>query len=136
MNNVVAHGVDLVDSGRLAGSIERHGAKFLDRVYTPHEQAYCKTRRKSEIQSLAGRFAVKEAVLKVLGTGWAKGIAWTDVEVYNEESGQPRVRLDGMCAQIAGEQGIGEILISISHIDTHAIASAIALAAVPEKSDA
>ena len=85
---------------------------------------------------MAGRFAVKEAVLKVLGTGWAKGIAWTDVEVYNEESGQPRVRLDGMCAQIAGEQGIGEILISISHIDTHAIASAIALAAVPEKSDA
>ena len=72
--NIIAHGIDLVDCDRLAASVERLGEKFLDRVFTPTEQAYCMTRRKGRIQSLAGRFAVKEAVLKVLGTGWAEGM--------------------------------------------------------------
>ena len=127
MENVVAHGVDMVDCNRLAGSIEKFGQKFLDRIYTPLEQEYCRSRKKSEIQSLAGRFAVKEAVLKVIGTGWRDGIAWTDIEVRNQPSGQPIAHLHGKCKEIAAQQGIVKILISISHIQTHAIASAIGL---------
>ncbi|MCK5114437.1 MAG: holo-ACP synthase [Phycisphaerae bacterium] len=122
--SILAHGIDMVDCHRLSASVEKHGAKFLDRVFTPHEQKYC-TARKIATQHYAGRFAVKEAVLKVLGTGWANGIAWTDIEVRNEPNGQPKVYLSNKCSEIAQQLGIGNILISISHIETHAIASAI-----------
>ncbi len=123
--SVMAHGVDLVDCGRLGELIERYGQRFLKRVFTPAELAYC-LGKKRELEHLAGRFAAKEAVLKVLGTGWRGGINWTDIEVLNEPSGQPRVRLAGECRRIAEEKALGEILISISHIRTHAIASAVA----------
>jgi len=125
--NVVAHGVDLVDCKRLAEAIERHGERFLNRIYTRNELAYCRG-RKRELEHLAGRFAAKEAVLKVLGTGWKDGIAWTDIEVVNTPSGRPIVKLSGQCRLIADQQGLSSILVSISHIDTHAIASAIASA--------
>jgi len=124
--NITAHGIDLVECGRLRRSIEAHGERFLTRVFTPAELAYCRG-RKREIEHLAGRFAAKEAVLKVLGTGWRNGIAWTDVEVRNQPSGQPQVTLHGRCREIADQQGICRILISISHTSTHAIASAIGL---------
>ena len=121
---VIAHGIDMVDCRRLAQAIERHGQKFLDRIFTPAEQEYSRG-RKRHVEHLAGRFAAKEAVLKLLGTGWQRGISWTEVEVRNEPSGQPRVYLTGQCRRIADELGLADILISISHIDTHAIASAI-----------
>lgn len=121
---IVSHGIDMVDCQRLMDSVARHGDRFLQRVYTEAELAYCRG-RKREIEHLAGRFAAKEAVLKVLGTGWKAGISWTDIEVRNEPSGKPRVNLSGRCRQIADELELGEILISISHIGTHAIASAI-----------
>jgi holo-[acyl-carrier protein] synthase len=124
---VVAHGVDLVDCNRLAEAIGRHGERFLNRIYTKNELAYCRG-RKRELEHLAGRFAAKEAVLKLLGTGWKDGIAWTDIEVVNTPSGKPVVKLTGQCRLIADQQGLSSILISISHIDTHAIASAIASA--------
>lgn len=114
----------MVECSRLREVIDRHGQRFLERVFTPAELAYC-TGRKREIEHLAGRFAAKEAVLKVLGTGWRDGIKWTDVEIRNEPSGQPKVNLSGLCQTIAREQGLTTILISISHIETHAIASAI-----------
>lgn len=125
--NVKAHGIDMVDCARLRESIDKHGDKFLKRVFTPLELEYC-LGKKREIEHLAGRFAAKEAVLKVLGTGWTKGIAWTDIEVWNEPSGQPRIRLSGRCREVADGLGYASILISISHIETHAIASAIASA--------
>jgi holo-[acyl-carrier protein] synthase len=124
---VVAHGIDLVDCKRLAEAIGRHGERFLNRIYTKNELAYCRG-RKRELEHLAGRFAAKEAVLKLLGTGWKNGIAWTDIEVVNTPSGKPVVKLTGQCRLIADQQGLSSILISISHIDTHAIASAIASA--------
>jgi len=124
---IVSHGIDMVECERLKGSIARHGDRFLNRVYTEAELAYCRG-RKREIEHLAGRFAAKEAVLKVLGTGWKAGISWQDVEVRNEPSGKPRVTLTGRCRQIADELKLTEVLISISHIGTHAIASAIATA--------
>lgn len=122
--NVIAHGVDFVEIRRIAQMLHRHDERFLDRVYTSAEQAYC-CGRKRQLEHLAGRFAAKEAVLKVLGTGWRNGIAWTEIEVRNAVSGEPRVNLSGRCAELAAERGIVRVLISISHTDTHAMASAI-----------
>jgi holo-[acyl-carrier protein] synthase len=124
--NVKSHGVDMVACARLAESIERHGQRFLNRVFTEAEQAYCRG-KKREIEHYSGRFAAKEAVLKVLGTGWRNGINWTDIEIRNQPSGEPKVTLTGRCRQIADELGMAQIVISISHTDTHAIASAIGL---------
>ncbi len=128
---VIAHGVDMVECRRLREAIERHGRRFLERVYTPAELDYC-LGRKRETEHLAGRFAAKEAVLKVLGTGWRGGINWTDVEILNEPSGQPRVHLSGCCRELSERQGLAAIVVSISHIDTHAIASAIGVAKAAE----
>lgn len=127
---IVGHGIDIVETDRIRESVEEHGERFLDRVYTPAEQAYCSRNRKRYFEHLAGRFAAKEAVLKVLGTGWRGGIAWTDIEILPEPSGQPIVRLTGECLRIATEQGILRWHVSISHIETHATASAIGLSRI------
>lgn len=122
--NVLAHGVDMVECARLREAIDRHGERFLRRVFTEVELTYCLGKAR-EIEHLAGRFAAKEAVLKVLGTGWRGGVRWTDVEIRNESSGQPKIRLSGTCRRLAAEMGLAAVLISISHVSTHAIASAI-----------
>ena len=122
---VVAHGIDMVDCRRLAQAVRRHGQRFLKRIYTPAELDYC-LGRKRQLEHLAGRFAAKEAVLKVLGTGLVQGMRWTDIEVTNAPSGQPEVTLSGRVRAVAEEKGIRRILISITHIETHAIASAVA----------
>ena len=124
---ILGHGIDIVETSRIRKLAEDHGQHFLDRVYTPLEQAYCAKNPKRYFEHLAGRFAAKEAVLKVIGTGWRGGIAWTDIEIVNESSGQPVVKLAGECARIATEFGIDRWMISISHIETHATASAIGL---------
>ena len=105
--------------------IEAHGERFLRRCFTEAERAYAEDNPRRRLEHLAGRFAAKEAVLKVLGTGWSGGIAWTDAEVVREASGRPTVRLHGRCAEVAAERGIVEWWLSISHIETHAVASAI-----------
>ena len=122
--NVVSQGIDMVECSRLQEMIDRHGERFLKRVFTSVERKYCKDKKRA-IEHLAGRFAAKEAVLKVLGTGWRDGIAWTDIEVVNEPSGQPRIRLTGRCREIADTMRLSKVLISISHVSTHAIASAM-----------
>ena len=122
---IIGHGIDIIQTGRIKRSVEEHGARFLDRVYTRAEQDYCERNKKRYYEHLAGRFAAKEAVLKVLGTGWRGGIAWTDIEILPEPSGQPIVRLTGECARIARKRGITRWIVSISHIETHATASAI-----------
>ncbi len=122
---IAAHGIDMVDCERLGEMIDRYGSRFLDRVFTPAELEYCRG-RKRRIEHLAGRFAAKEAVMKVLGTGLRRGVNWTDIEIVNEPSGQPKVTLTGRCLEIAEEKNLTEIIISISHIATHAIASAVA----------
>ena len=124
---IVGHGIDIVETSRIRKLVEEHAAHFLDRVFTPSEQAYCAMNPKRYFEHLAGRFAAKEAVLKVLGTGWRGGIAWTDIEVLKDPSGQPRIKLTGECARIASELGIVHWHLSISHIETHATASAIGL---------
>jgi holo-[acyl-carrier protein] synthase len=125
--SILGHGIDIVETARMKRMVEEHGQRFLDRVFTSAEQAYCSANPKRYYEHLAGRFAAKEAVLKVLGTGWRGGIAWTDVEVLKEPSGQPRIRLTGECLRIATDLGISSWHLSLSHIETHATASAIGL---------
>lgn len=122
---IVGHGIDIVETARLRRSIEEHGEHFLERVFTAGERAYCEASKKRRFEHYAGRFAAKEAVLKVLGTGWRGGIAWTDIEVIKTPAGQPQVRLSGECAAIAERMGIARWHLSISNIETHATASAI-----------
>jgi holo-[acyl-carrier protein] synthase len=125
---ILGHGIDLVETSRIKRLHDLHGKHFLDRVFTAAEQAYCAANPKRYFEHLAGRFAAKEAVLKVLGTGWRGGISWTDIEVTRDASGQPGVHLTGESARIAAEIGIVRWHLSISHIETHATASAIGLA--------
>jgi holo-[acyl-carrier protein] synthase len=123
---IIGHGIDLVETQRIADLLREHGQRFLDRCFTSAEQAYCAGHPKRHVEHLAGRFAAKEAVLKALGTGWRGGIAWTDIEILNEPSGQPRLTLTGECKRIAQEMGIKRWHVSISHVAAHASASAIA----------
>lgn len=121
--NVIAIGTDIIECVRIAQMIEKHGEVFLQRTFTQREIQYCSSRRAAN-QHYAGRWAVKEAVMKVLGTGWAKGIQWTDIEVINEVSGAPTLALTGKASEMARNKGIREILISISHCRAYAIAFA------------
>ncbi|MBM3965160.1 MAG: holo-[acyl-carrier-protein] synthase [Planctomycetes bacterium] len=117
-------GTDIIGCDRIAQMLEKHGELFLQKVFTPREIEYCSA-RKSAHQHYAGRWAAKEAVLKVLGTGWAKGIQWTDVEVINEASGAPTLFLANRAAEIAMEKGIRTVQISISHCKEYATAFAV-----------
>ena len=96
---LIGHGIDIVETARIRQLVEEHGQHFLDRCFTAAEQAYCARNQKRYYEHLAGRFAAKEAVLKVLGTGWRGGISWTDIEVVKEESGQPENPTDRRIAE-------------------------------------
>jgi holo-[acyl-carrier protein] synthase len=123
---MIAHGIDIVEVARISGMLQEHGERLLARLFTPAEQAYAEQSRRRD-EHLAARFAAKEAVLKALGTGWRSGIGWTDVEVVLLPSGQPTVRLHGEAAAKAAEQGVTQWSLSLSHTDTHAVASAIGI---------
>ena len=122
---VIGIGTDIVECLRIAQMIERHGELFLARVYTDHEIQYC-SGRKAATQHYAGRWAAKEAVLKALGTGWARGIRWRDLEVRNNMAGKPSIALGGGARDMCERLGITQMQISISHCRTHATALAIA----------
>ena len=124
---IIAHGIDLVDCPRIETMLQRHGRRFLDRVFTPKEQAYADS-NKNRTEKLAGRFAVKEATLKLMGTGWRGKIAWTDIEVINNNLGQPIVTLSGEVKKIADSLNIKQVSVSITHTANFVIASAVALA--------
>lgn len=125
--NLISIGTDIIECVRIAQMIEKHGEVFLQRVFTQREILYCSS-RKTATQHYAGRWAAKEAVLKVLGTGWAKGILWTDVEIINEVSGAPVIKITGKAAEIARQRGIREVMITISHCRAYATAFASGVA--------
>lgn len=125
---VIGHGIDLADTHRVAALIERHGERFLTRVFSAAERRYCEANAKRRMEHYAARFAAKEATLKAIGTGWTRGIAWTDVEVVRQPSGQPALRVHGKVAEIATQLGVTSWVISISHTETTAMASVIATA--------
>ena len=129
---IVAHGIDLVDCPRIEQMIQRHGERFIKRVFTDAEQSYARA-NKNDVEKLAGRFAAKEAILKLMGTGWRGKIAWTDIEVINNAAGQPEVSLSGEVKKIAHKLDIKHISVSITHTANFAIASAVALAQSNEK---
>ncbi len=121
---IVGLGTDIIEIVRIGEMIERHGEAFLTRIYTPDEITYCQ-RRKHANEAFAGRWAAKEAVMKVLGTGFVRGIGWQDIEILNQKSGQPFVNIRGGAGEHAEQLGISEILITISHCRTFATATAI-----------
>lgn len=126
----VAVGIDAAEVGRVSAAIERWGDRFLDRVFTPAERAYCDSRRSRDAH-YAARFAVKEAVSKALGTGLSFGVRWRDVEIVRDPAGPPRVRLAGDAAVHAKRLGVVEILVSITHTRDLALAAAVAVGASP-----
>lgn len=123
---VIGIGTDIVEIGRIRGMIERHGDSFLNRCFTDDEIAYADKHRDAAVR-FAGRWAAKEAVVKVLGTGFVKGITFHDIEVLPLHTGQPRIQLSGEAAGIAAEMGITNVLITISHADHYATATAIGI---------
>lgn len=125
---IVGHGVDIVEVARIREMLARHEDQFLNRCFTPREQADAAGAGKRREERLAGRFAAKEATLKALGTGWRHGIAWTEIEVTPNDAGAPQLALTGQALRFAASKGITDWLLSISHTDTNAIASVIALA--------
>lgn len=132
MMEIIAHGIDLVDFPRIDDMIKQHGRKFLDRVFTKTEQQYANANR-DKVEKLAGRFAAKEAILKLIGTGWRGKIAWTDIEVTNNQLGQPQVNLTGQVKEISEKLGIKHVTVSITHTANFAIASAVAISKSDEQ---
>lgn len=118
-------GVDLVEIARIQTAITRHGQRFLSRVYTQTELQDCQTR----MESLAARFAAKEAVAKALGTGiWRGGVGWTDIEIVrNPQSGAPQLVLHQAAAAHAHQLNLTEWSVSLSHDQERAIAFVVAL---------
>jgi len=125
---LVGIGTDIVECLRIGRMIEQHGELFLQRVYTPREIRYCQA-RKHATEHFAGRWAAKEAVLKCLGTGWRKGMCWTDMEIRNDPDGAPKLHLCGAARDRARSLQIADILITISHCRAYATAYALAVGA-------
>jgi holo-[acyl-carrier protein] synthase len=116
--------VDIAEVERVKAAIERHGEAFLRRIYTPGERAYCEKYR-NKYERYAGRFAVKEAAMKALGTGWRKGIRWVDIEVERPKGGKPLLVLHGVAKARAEEMGVKNMAMSITHTEEQAFAQVI-----------
>lgn len=118
---IMGIGTDIIEVSRIESAINKYGQKFLDKMFTKKEQAYCKAFRQSS-RNFAGRFAAKEAVVKALGTGLSKGLNWTDVEIINDEQGKPILILS---ENIRMHFNDPLIYLSISHCHEYATATAI-----------
>jgi holo-[acyl-carrier protein] synthase len=123
---IVGIGTDIVECVRIGRMIEQHGELFLNRVYTEREVRYCQARKRA-VEHFAGRWAAKEAILKCLGTGWRRGLCWTDMEIRNGPAGEPQVLLCGACKDVAQALRISDVLLSISHCRAYATAHALAV---------
>lgn len=123
---IVGTGVDIVETSRIAGSIERHGERFLARVFLEGERAYCGKMAAPE-RCYAARFAAKEAVSKAFGTGIGVSLGWLDIEVRRKASGEPFVILHGEGAKTAVRLGITDLRLTLSHSDHYAVAHALAI---------
>ena len=126
---LVGTGIDLTEIGRIKKSIARFGDRFLDRIYTPGEKAYC-LRKKNSAESFAARFAAKEAAAKALGTGISYGVTWLEIEVTKQPSGKPGLAFHGRAAQLAARLGVTQAVLSLTHTGDLAMAS-VALEGAP-----
>src|ERR1700674_2636943 len=118
---IIGLGVDITEVDRIDAAITRHERAFLQRIFTPSEIAYCEKHRNSS-ERFAGRFAAKEAAMKALETGWARGVRWVDIEVAREPSGKPTLKLSGAACAIAGSLGVKKIALTITHTGNTALA--------------
>ncbi|HVU44808.1 MAG TPA: holo-ACP synthase [Terracidiphilus sp.] len=125
---IVGSGIDLVEIKRIEHSVNRYGERFLHRVFTPSEQAYCLRKRQSA-ESFAARFAAKEAGAKALGTGISQGVNWLEIEVTREPSGRPGLQFHGRAAEIAARLGVIRASLSLTHTGELAVASVVLEAA-------
>ena len=121
---IIATGIDIVDISRLEESFERSGDLFRDRIFTEVEIAYCE-RRARRFASYAARFAAKEATMKALGTGWAEGVGWRDIEVVSQENGKPTLKLSGRALELFQKMGAWKAHLTLSHSNDLAIAQVI-----------
>lgn len=121
---IIGSGIDLVEIERIQQAMDRYAQRFLDRVYTAAEQAYCLRKRKSA-ESFAARFAAKEAGAKALGTGISFGVSWLEIEVVRQRGGRPTLTFHGRAAQIAAHLGVTRSSLSISHTAGLAMASVV-----------
>jgi holo-[acyl-carrier protein] synthase len=121
---IVGSGVDLCEVTRIKDAIERHGRRFLERIYTDREIAYAE-RKANRYERYAARFAAKEAGMKALGTGWHGGVKWRDFEVINLPTGRPTLQFHGKAAEYARKLEVGNISLSITHTSVQAIAMVI-----------
>jgi holo-[acyl-carrier protein] synthase len=122
---IIGIGLDATDLPRISKMVQRYGDRFLKRVFTDGEIAYC-TRRRDPIPHLAGRFAVKEAAMKALGTGHSRGVMWKDIEVLRS-GGPPQLRFHGGAARRAEAMHVRRSLITITHAQTIAVAQVLLL---------
>jgi holo-[acyl-carrier protein] synthase len=123
--NILGIGLDATDIPRVAEVFERYGERFLRRVFTDGEIAYC-TRRRNPVPHLAGRFAAKEAAMKALGTGHSRGVLWKDIEVVRG-GGPPRLQLSGGAERRAASMNVRGSLLTITHSETLALAQVMLL---------
>ena len=121
---ILGTGVDLIEVTRIAASYAKFGERFVNRILTPGEMAYCLEHREPA-PYLAVRFAAKEAVSKAFGTGFGAELGWQDIEVRRKESGEPFVVLHGKGQELFQARGAKKLHISLSHTQQHAIAMAI-----------
>jgi holo-[acyl-carrier protein] synthase len=121
---IVGLGLDIAEVDRIEEAIARHGAPFLERLFTPAEASYCE-RHKNRYERYAARFAAKEAAMKALGTGWSRGVRWRDIEVAREPGGKPTLHLAGVARQIADQLGVKHISLTITHSGNLALAQVI-----------
>jgi holo-[acyl-carrier protein] synthase len=121
---ILGIGADIAEVARLREAIQRHGERFLQRVFTPREISYCNSYRNAD-ERFAARFAAKEAAMKALGTGWRRGITWRDIEVANAASGKPGLTLTGKAQELFRNLGGTRILLSLTHTASYALAQVI-----------
>lgn len=120
---IIGTGFDLIEVERLQRAMEKN-EHFGDKVFTRKEIEYCSLRA-NQYESYAARFAAKEALLKAMGTGWADGIQWTDIELYNQENGKPAISVSGIAAEKLQVYGSYRLHVSLSHLKSIAGATVI-----------
>ena len=121
---IVGSGIDIAEVPRIRRSIERYGDRFLQRIFTAAERAYCDSKANRE-ERYAARFAAKEAAMKALGTGWSRGVRWCDCEVVRLPGGRPTIKFHGKAAEFATRRGVKNAALSLSHTTEQAIAQII-----------
>lgn len=121
---IVGTGIDIAEVPRIREAIERHGEKFLQRIFTEGEIQYCESKA-NRIERYAARFAAKEAGMKAIGTGWNHGVRWRDIEVARKPGGRPTLLLHGKAAEFAAKLGATNIALSLTHTAEEAMAQVI-----------